>query len=449
MTTYHEPAKELPIVGTYDVLVCGGGTSGIPAAISAARAGARVALIERYGFLGGVPAMCIMPCWHGLNRHHSGLLTEWARRVSGVTPGPDPLRANHMEPEAVKLLALEMLDEAKVEIHLHTWIAGTVKEGNVVRGVITESKSGRRVFLAKVVIDATGDGDVAFHAGAEFRKGDDQGRVQGMTVRFRIGGINFARYFDWMVKPENRPYFTTTHENIAEARTRALAGQDWFLTADLSPLYRQEKNGKDLPIASYFNCSSIRPGELSCNATRVEWLDGTVEEDLTKAEIVCRRQVRALHEFLRRRVDGFENSRLIETAPQIGVRESRVIVGDHVVTEEDCRKAEKCEDPIFRAQVAFDLHNPGNYSCEVLKDDHFTPYRALLTKGLENLMTIGRAMSSDHVANSSTRQMFRVFTVGEVAGLAAAMAVRKNVTPRALPYAELKAGMIERGIRFE
>lgn len=443
---YHvaEPARSVSVAGSYDVLVCGGGTSGIPAAIAAAREGARVGLIERYGFLGGVPAMNIMPCWHGLRDHHSGLLSEWARRAAALMPGPDPLDANHIEPETIKLLALEMLCEAGVELHLHTVIVDTLTDGATVTGVVTESKSGRRAFLAKRVIDATGDGDVAYLAGAEYLKGDAEGRIQGMTVRLRIGGIDFGRYFDWIA--ENRQYYRVSDEQLQRIRGRALNGQDFYMPGDLAPLYREHNEGRELPVASYFNCSSIRPGELSCNATRVELLDGTIEEDLTRAEIGCRRQALALYTFLREHVPGFTDARLVETAPQIGVRESRCIVGDYVLTEEDCRSGRVFEDSLHVGHVAFDLHNPGHYTCEHVPEPAGIPYRCLPTKGLEHIAVIGRAMSADHVANSSARVMYKVFTVGQAAGIAAALSLRLGKSFRELPFDRLREAMAGQGM---
>ncbi len=439
-----EPARSIPIAGSYDVLVCGGGTSGIPAAIAAAREGARVGLIERYGFVGGVPAMNIMPCWHGLRDHHSGLLSEWARRAAALMPGPDPLDANHIEPETVKLLALEMLREHGVELHLHTMIVGTLTDSATVTGVVTESKSGRRAFLAKRVIDATGDGDVACLAGAECLKGDAEGRIQGMTVRFRIGGIDFPRYFQWIAA--NRQYYRVSDTQLERIRGRALNGQDFYLPADLAPLYRKHNEGRELPVASYFNCSSIRPGELSCNATRVELLDGTIEEDLTRAEIDCRGQVLALYTFLCGHVPGFADARLVETAPQVGVRESRCIVGDYVLTEDDCRSGRIFEDSLHVGHVAFDLHNPGRYTCEHVPEPAGIPYRCLPTKGLEHIVVIGRAMSADHVANSSARAMYKVFTVGQAAGIAAALSLRLEVSLRELPFERLRDRMTAQGM---
>jgi flavin-dependent dehydrogenase len=263
--TFREEARDLPIAGDYDVLVCGGGTAGIPAAIAAARQGAKVALFERYGFVGGVAAFSIMPCWHCLGDHHSGILTEFAERVAAFGQGPDPFRDNnHMEPETVKIVALEMLLEAGVELHLHTMITDVSKYGNRVKGIITESKSGRRAFIAKVLIDATGDGDISALAGADFMRGDN-GKIQGMSLRFRIGHIDFARYFDWIA--ENRQYYgNMSNEQLKVLREKALSGDAFFLPGNLSEFFKEHgSNSVHLPEHSYFNCSSIRPNELSLN----------------------------------------------------------------------------------------------------------------------------------------------------------------------------------------
>ncbi len=439
-----ERQREVPVVGRYDVLVCGAGTSGVPAAVSAARRGARVALLERYGFPGGVPATSIMPCWHGMKDHLSDLLREFAERVRGTGPGPDPLEDNHMEPEYVKQAAAEMLQEAGVELHLHTWVADTLTDGASVRGVVTESKSGRRAFLAEQTVDATGDGDVARHAGAEFIRGGEGGILQGMTLRFRIGGIDMARYFDWIAA--HPALYQAGPQQLSRLRERALAGKSFFLSGDLTPLY-EESDIIDLPRTSYFNCSSIRPGELSLNATRIDEVDGLVEEDLTRAELTCRRQVLAVWRFLRQEVAGFEEARLVETAPQIGVRESGCVVGDHVLTEEDCRSGRQFPDSVSRSHVTFDMHEKG-WTCETVGTHVTMPYRSLLPRRLENLLVAGRAASADHVANSSMRRMYTVFGLGDAAGMAAAMAAEGGLTARGLPYEDLKKAMQAGGLLF-
>lgn len=439
-----EEARALPALGGYDVLVCGGGTSGVPAATAAARAGAKTALIERYGFLGGVPAYCIMPAWHRLAEGHSALLAEFAGRVRDLGRGPDPFTTQHMEPEYAKMAALSMVSESGVDIHLHTLITGVVKHGDRVTGVITESKSGRRAFLADAVVDATGDADVAVGAGARSMFGDDGGSTQGMTVRFRIGYIDFDRYFDWVA--QHRQYYGNIgDERLSSLRRKAASGETFYMPADLSPLYKEHPDHPDLPLLSYFNASSIRASELSVNATRVHGLDGTCEEDLTKAEIECRKQAFAVWHFLREHVAGFENSVIVETASQVGVRETRRIVGDYVLTENDCRRGAEFEDTVARNPISFDLHDR-TYSLESLPHSADIPYRCLLPAGLEGILVVGRCISTDHVANSSIRRMMTAFELGQVGGLAAALSAEIGVAPRRLPFAELKSAMADAGI---
>jgi hypothetical protein len=444
-----EAAKSIPIAGEYDVIVCGGGTSGVPAAVAAAREGARVALIERFGFVGGMPAYGIMPAWHGLTKHHSGLLTEFAGRMAEMVKGtklPNPMEHNHMEPEMIKQLAMQMLLEAGVELHLHTMITGVVKEGETVKGIITESKSGRRAFLGKVIIDATGDGDAACYAGAGYLKGRADGVMQAMSLRFRVGYIDFSRFLSWV--EENSQYFPkVTKENLRWIRERADEGLDFFMQGDLSALYKLYNDDGNLPVESYFNLSSIRSGEASINGTRIHGVDGTVEEDLTKAEISCRTQAYSLWRFLMNHIPGFENSQIIETAPAIGVRETRCIIGDYVLTEEDCRNRSKFSDAVMTSRLAFDIHDPV-YILEVLEGLVDVPYRCFLPQGIDNILAVGRIISADHVTNSSLRKMEIVYITGQVGGIAAALSCREGVAPRTLPYEKLRVRLEVNGIEL-
>jgi len=440
---YTEKPRDIPVLGEYDVIVCGGGTSGIAAAIASARTGVKTVLLERYGFTGGVPAYCIMPAWHRLREIHSRLLGEFAERTASVGPGPNTLKTEHTEPEYVKITALNMLAESGVELHLHTLCTGAVVEEKNVRGVITESKSGRRAFLGKTLIDATGDGDIAFLAGAEYLQGDDEGITQGMTIRFRIGRINFDRYFDWVA--ENRQYYKNiSDERIEDLRSKARDGKEFYMSGDLSPLYKLHPEYPNLPVSSYFNASSIRKDELSVNATRIYRVDGTKEEDLTLAEVTCRKQAFEVWRFLHEKIPGFENSVVIETAAQIGVRETRRIIGDYILTEADCRDGTRFPDAVAANPISFDLHDR-NYSCESLAHAAYIPYRCLLPKGLEGLLTAGRCISSDHVANSTIRRMTTAFETGQAAGIAAALSAKMNLTPRNLPFETLKTALLEAG----
>jgi len=445
--TVREDARELPVVAEYEVLVCGGGTAGAPAAIHAARQGATTGLIECCGFLGGIPASCIMPAWHRLQFIRQGPLLDLFRKIPRMGRYPDPQGKLHIEPESFKQLMLEEAVEAGVRLHLHTFIVGVVKESNAVKGVIIESKSGRQAILAKRFVDCTGDADLCHKAGAITFLGDNDGVTQGMSLRFRIGYIDFDRYFAWIA--DNRSMFgNVSDERLSYLHSRAQQGLDFFMGGNLEALYEAFDPDQHCPRGSYFNCSSIRPGELSINATRINYLNGTKAEDLTIAEVECRKQAHAIYRLLVRHVPGFEQARLTETASHIGVRESRRIEGDLIITEDDCRQGRKFPDAILSSKVSFDNHDPRGYCDEQLNAFVQIPYRSLLPRGLDNVLAAGRCISSDHMANSSLRMMVNAFQLGCIAGAAAALSLQQAVSPRALPYPILRETIDDFGIEL-
>jgi hypothetical protein len=429
---------------SYDVVVCGAGTSGLPAAIGAAREGARVALVERYGFLGGTPATSIMPAWHGMIENQSGLLTEFAERVASFGVGPNPLENRHIEPEVVKCLFMTMALEENIDLYLHQLITGVEMVGNAVTGIDAQGKSARTRFEAKVVVDATGDGDVCYYAGAPYKKGAD-GEMQGMALRFRIGDVDVPRYLDWAM--DHIEYYRgRTREQLEGVKQRAQADLDFYLGSDASEVWADDPDA-ELPRNTYFVVSSIRPNEVSINSTRIYGVDGTDSDDLTQAEVVCRQQAWAIWRYLRRNVDGFADSVIVETAPQVGVRESRLITGDYVLTDEDCRATREFEDSVLTSSVNYDAHDKQKYETFHIEGGMVDiPYRSLLPKGVDNLLVVGRCMSSDHLANSTIRQMKTAFQAGEVGGTAAALAVRHGVTPRDLPFDLLLKTLKSKGI---
>ena len=439
-------AKPAAPAASYDVIVCGGGTAGLPAAVAAARRGARVAIIERYGFLGGNPATSIMPTWHGLSGHHSGLLTEFAGRVKEFGLGPDPLKYDsNIEPEAVKALFLRMAVDAGVQLHLHSFIVGVQKTGNRVERVITESKSGRRSYAAKVFVDASGDGDVAVRAGAPFNLGDN-GKTQGMTLRFTVGQVNFDRYLDWAVTQPK--YFGGLRpDRVEQLKDRARKGESFYLGSRLSEMWEKDPD-EELPRNTYFNTACIRLNELSINSTRVYDLDPTNTDDLTKAEVTCRLQAVAIWRYLKKHVPGFDKSILSATAPAIGVRESRVIVGDYLVTTSDFESFREFPDSVLTCIVSYDSHDKQFYNTKNFRGGlGEIPYRCFLPKGIDGLLVAGRCLSSDHLTNSAIRRMESAFQTGEVAGTAAYMALKERITPRKLAVKELQAELTRSGVK--
>jgi len=452
-TTKAPAIKSGAPAATYDVIVCGGGNSGLPAAVAAARGGAKVALFERYGFMGGNPAYGLMTRWAPGPR--SGMLVEFMKRVDafGIGPMLSNPEDSHVEPEVVKMLFQEMALESGVDLYLHHFVVGAVKEGAQVKAVVTESKSGRRVFGARVFVDASGDGDLCYHAGAKYEL--ESKNLQAMTLVFRIGYIDFVRFEKWA---EQHQDLGSYYKQAQQINKRDAAGNIRLGVSfggrmnNLWDKYRSKY--PDLPEEpAYFNCHSLRPNEICINATRAYDLDPTNADDLTKAEVSTRKQVWAIWRFMRDNVPGFERSALTETAAQIGIRESRRIVGDYVLTLKDGAANRRFEDSVMTSRVSLDLHEKRKYV--VGKGDGLIkgglvdlPYRCFHPKGLEGLMVVGRCGSVDHILNSGgPRKMPTVFQMGEVAGTAAAMAIKEKTDPRRLSVQELQAELVKKGVK--
>lgn len=438
---------DVSLVGDYDVIVCGGGTSGLAAAVASAKQGAKVAIIERYGFLGGTVAFSIMPCWHGLIAHHSGLLTEFANRVEEIGVGPAPLKdGNHIEPEVVKYLFLKMAEENNIDLYLHNFIVDVIKKGDKISSIITESKSGRRAFNADIFIDATGDGDLCYLAGADYMKGVD-GKTQAMSLRFRIGYINYDAFIDWADKHPRKEELKLN--SLANRKNTARKKRPFHFPSRIDKLYDEYRDQyPDLPYNTYFNCSSIRPNELSINSTRVYDLDGSDADDLSKAEVITRKQAWEIWRFLKDNVPGFEDSVIIETAPQVGIRESRCIVGDYVLKVEDGAANRTFDDSVQTCRVSFDSHDKNKYETGGNKGLVDVPYRCFLPKGLDGVLVVGRAASCDHLMNSAFRRMENSFTSGEVAGTAAGMSIKETINPRELKVEKLQTVLKKNGVKI-
>jgi len=426
-----------PAEDSFDVIVCGGGTAGLPAAVAATRRGAKVAIIERYGFPGGNAATSIMPCWHGIQTHHSGLLREFGHMVEDFGVGPIPLKDKHIEPEVVKILFLKLAADNGIRLYLHHLIVGAITRDGRITAVVTESKAGKRVFAARVLIDATGDGDLCFHAGADFTKGD-KGSVQAMSLRFRIGYVDFARFASYAGERQEFGWGDKVRQ-IAERDARGERRQGIMFSSRLDKLFDLHRDRyPDLPSNTYFNCSSIRPGELSVNSTRIYNLDPTNPDHLTEAEVALRRQAWEIWRFLRDNIPGFADSVITETAAQAGVRESRVIVGDHVLSVEEGMAGAQFGDSVQTCCVRFDSHDKARYETGGTGGLCDVPFGCFIPKGLEGVLTTGRCVSCDHLMNSAFRRMENAFQSGEVAGTAAALAAINGTTPRNLDVGRLQ-----------
>ncbi|HZM36398.1 MAG TPA: FAD-dependent oxidoreductase [Burkholderiales bacterium] len=450
------PARSALVAAETDVLVVGGGPAGIGAAIGAAQAGASVVLVERYGFLGGnATAALVMP----LMSFHTQRYVPERRGGSTLLPadhGPgDPVIAGVLkrlleklvnaggaippslatgyvvpfDPEWLKLVALELLDEAGVQFLFHAFASGIMKEEDLVQGAVFETKSGPLAVKAKAVIDCTGDGDLAAHAGAPFEIGRADGLVQPMTLMFRVAEFERAA-FDAYVR-ENPGEWRGVHGLWALVRRATQEGQ------------------LDLPREDMLFFATPHAREVSVNSTRVTRVLGTEVWDLSYAEWASRRQMRQIAAFLRRYVPGFERSYVMQSGVNVGVRETRRIVGDYRLTAEDVLSARKFGDAIARGSYPVDIHNPTGAGT-VLKrlppgEAYDIPLRCLMPKGVEGMLVAGRCLSGSHEAHSSYRVMPIVMATGQAAGVCAALAARRRILPRSVAVNEVQDELRRQG----
>jgi len=408
---FTEPERQIPIASRCDVLVVGSGPAGFSAAVNAARQGAKTILIETAGNVGGVSTSGMMSHFTGSvkSRFYEELLSRMAERNEGTQKG---VRTVFIDTEQQKTLYLDMLSEAGVELHLYTMACRAIVEDGCVKGVITESKSGRQAFLSKVTIDASGDGDIAADAGVEYHKGrEGDGLMQPVTIMFKVAGVDYSR-----------AVFPGSFETLVDTpkgELQALAKEKLPFPAGHVLLYKN-------PL----------PGVVTCNMTNSIRIDGTDPVSLTKGEQVCRSQLNAIISFLREYVPGYEKCFLIGSASVLGVRETRHFKGLYTLTQEDILNRTLFDDWVVReARFNFDVHNLTGASLDKTgvqkyfpKDNYYSiPYRCLVPCGIDGLLLAGRNISGTHMAHSNYRVMPMCVAMGEAAGIAAALAAKDGI----------------------
>ncbi|HVN69739.1 MAG TPA: FAD-dependent oxidoreductase [Candidatus Binatia bacterium] len=440
----------------FDVLVVGGGNAGCAAAIAAARRGARTQLVERYGFLGGTATAAMVGPWmtfhSGRERVVGGIAQEIVERLMRKGASPGHLRDSSdyvptitpFDPEVHKALLFEMMHEAGVALLLHAYFLETRLDGESVTGATFATIGGERSRSATVTIDATADALVAFSAGVPTQQGDDRGRVQPATLIFRLSHVNLDRLAEYVrAHPQEMRSSLPAEERTAASLT-AVAG--------LYALWQEaQKDGAvDVPreLVSFF--ISPYPDEVTVNMTRVVDVDPLDPDDLTRAEVEARLQAMQLLDFFRQRVPGFENARIAATGTQIGIRESRRIVGRYTLTRDDVLAARRFDDGVARSAYPIDLHNPAGSGTTTERlapgESYEIPYRALVPVNREQLLVAGRCISTTHEALASTRLTPTVMTLGQAAGTAAALACASGVRVGDIDTAELRAQLVADGV---
>ena len=457
MSTIIEPSRQVPVVAEADVVVCGGGPGGFPAAIAAARHGASTILIERHGFLGGLATAGLVSPILAHTAEASttaiveGILREMTERMHDLGCAPSWEQANserkiRFDAEALKTVLDEMCAEPGVQVMLHTFISRVVTEGDAIRAVLIENKSGRQAVTGKVFIDATGDADIAFRAGAPTTHGRPfDGRPESMGSFFHLGGIPA------LGAEQERELFKQIEHEMEDGRFAFY-------------------NSRFLGHNAYHD------DHTAANMTRFAG-DSDVGEDMTRGEASVRKGVWDLVRYLRANAPGFENCYVQQTSPQVGPRESRQIVGPYVFTGDDVNQGHKFEDGIARGSWWIDIHCPmGNtwpvhlctvecpkgadcaywaaehenmYSRDELNppkgDWYDIPYRSLLSVGVPNLIASGRCISATHEGMAGARVMATCIAIGQAAGTAAALAVKGGVQPGEVDVEELRSTLAEDG----
>lgn len=436
---FHEPARSVPVLADVDVLVCGGGPAGVGAALAAARAGVRTLLIEKGMCLGGMGTAGMV---NRLGPYHDqekiilkGLPWEILRTLIDRGLAQEPIITtpeNWMDywlvfdPEGMKLVLDEYLSHAGAEVLFDCLVTAPIMDGSTLCGVIIESKSGRQAIRAKMIIDATGDGDVAARAGVPFSKGREQdGLMQPMTIFFKCLNMDWPKTWDYVCH----------HEDELVARAKKETGNDFILPGTDSYLHPEE---------TYFNCLH----EFG--------VDGTDVRDISRAAISLRQKMWRNTEVLRRHVPGCERVSVSASASTMGVRETRRFQCGYELTIDDVLSAKRFDDEVYQYACFVDIHEPApgdtsEFSNENLKpgQSYGVPFRCLLPNDVENLLLAGRCLGASHEALASVRMMPSCMAMGQAAGTAASICLQTGQPLRTLDIGVLRAQLAADGVLLD
>ena len=401
----------------YDLAVIGGGFAGVAAALAAARAGAKVLIVEKSNCLGGAAVNCLvnpfMPYWTEMDGKRVDLSAGIFKEIHDRLEHHNAMSKESFLEEELKYILNEMVAEANIDLLFHAYIFKVEKCDEHIASIVVATKSGEMQVEANYFIDATGDAQLAYLAGCPTVLGRESDHLcQPMTLCFRLGNVDVEKFYE-------------SRERLKIAHAQSLAAGELINPRENILVFKT-------PIHNV----------LHFNTTRVVRKNPTSPEEVTEAEVLARRQVYEIYEFMKKHADGLENSFLMMTAAEIGVRESRMIVGDYVLTEQDCRNCVKFDDGIAACNYDIDIHNPegtGTSHYYFPAGEYYTiPYRSLIPKSAENLLVAGRCISSDHGAQASYRIMPVVCCIGEAAGSAVGLAVKQNCTVREVDVKELQ-----------
>lgn len=421
----------------YDVVAVGGGSAGICAAIAAARHGMKTLLIENTGWLGGIGTTAAMvefgPIFRGGIKVVGGIPCELMQRMrdSGAAEVSGEEEGLYFAPESFAHTAMQMCEEAGVELLLHARFIDSIRDGNRIKGILVDTKERTMLISAKLFLDCSGDGDVFFKTGLPYELGRKQdGGVQPMTLVFFVNNVNYQMFLDHVAEQaggDRDAYFVKL---VKQAKA------DGKFTI---PITRPGSTG---PVPRHGRAYDLTCCEVFINGTNIIGSCGVNAKELTQAELVTRRQIYVMYDFLKEYVPGFENCYISHVPTEIGVRETRRLKGAYVLTQEDLLTKKKFDDRIAVGFNTIDIHQVAGEDFDLTHfrcGEYYTvPYRCLIPNDIENLIVAGRCVSATHEALGAIRVMVNTMPIAQAAGTAAAQAVRTGCSVQELDIAQLQ-----------
>ncbi len=466
---FTEPEKQLPVFAEVDVVVAGGGPAGFGAAIGAARAGAKTLLIERNSFPGGMATAGLMANFHVIGPHLVGAIHELVYRLADMD-GAWLGRVVTYSPEMMKQVAVEMLEEAGVQMLFYTMASQPIVQDNVVKGLIIEGKSGRQAVLSHALVDCTGDADIAYRAGAPVTVGrETDHKTRPMSLLFRMGNVNIDKIIEYC-RQHPEEFSLGPYDNVLQKDSKVMRISGFH---DIMSTARDRGEVDKNIHYLRFEGIDTENGTVIVNTVRVYDLDGSNAHELTLGEIEGRKQMMQLARVIRKYIPGCENSFLIDAAVNLGVRETRRIVGEYVFTDEDAWNKVCFDDTVMylwrRAGLGREMHSPdaregyrGPNYYEKIKErlktydpdkigppperDFYFPYRSLIPQKLDGILVAGRCMSVSHLGDTWTRGIMIVTACGQAAGAAAALSAKHKVGVRQVDISELQSAIARQGV---
>lgn len=428
----------------YDVIVAGGGPAGCAAAVASARCGAKTLLIESTNSLGGLGTNGLVPAWcpfsDGKEVIYRGIALEVFNNLKSKMAfiPQESVDWVAISSERLKNVYDDLVTESGADIMFGSFVCNAERSGDKIESIAVVNKQGITEFSAKIFIDTTGDGDVAASAGAEFEKGGDNGELQAATFCFKLANVNMENFSTSMLSPES----------------------------ETSPIYKILKSGKYPHISDeHLCCSLVDEGVLGFNAGHIMNMDNSNVSGISKGTVLGRKIAAEYRDALAEYMpEVFGDACVVSTAAVMGTRESRRIIGDYYLTAEDYLARRTFDDEIARNCYFLDVHSSSKRAaasveerlknigdCGRYKDgeSHGIPFRCLIPKGFDNLLTAGRIISCDRQVFGSVRVMPNCLTTGQAAGTAAAMAVSENIGIHSIDIAELRKILRENGAYFK